>query len=354
MEGMVRGMGSEYPLDKLYKFCRNLLSAVGVPEGDAAVAADVLIDTSLEGIDTHGISRLPIYLTRVRNGRINARPQIKVDRSGAVAAVDGDNGLGQLVAVRSMEVAMGLAADHGVGVAATRHSNHFGAASYYCKMAAARQMIGVTLSNGPAGIPPWGGRRAYFGTNPIAFAFPMDGHPVVVDMSSSTVARGNIILAAKEGRPIPEGWAIDQEGRPTTDPRKALEGAVLPVGGAKGYALALAVEVMAGILSGSAYGSEVGWIYDESLKPTDVGHTFIAINVASLMPVQVYQERMADMVRNVKAVPLAEGFDRIMIPGERRRFQAEKRARQGVPVSENLRKELNQIAAEVGVEPLEG
>lgn len=138
------------------------------------------------------------------------------------------------------------------------HSNHFGAASYYCKMAARRQMVGMAFTNTPPGIPPWGGRRPYFGTNPIAFAFPTDKYPVVVDMSSSTVARGNIILAAKEGRDIPPGWTIDAEGRPTTDPKKALEGVVLPVGGAKGYALALAVEVMSGIISGSAYGPEVG------------------------------------------------------------------------------------------------
>jgi LDH2 family malate/lactate/ureidoglycolate dehydrogenase len=221
-------------------------------------------------------------------------------------------------------------------------------------MAARRQMVGMAFTNTPPGIPPWGGRRPYFGTNPIAFAFPTDKHPVVVDMSSSTVARGNIILAAREGREIPPGWAIDAEGRPTTDPGKALEGAVLPVGGAKGYALALAVEVMSGIISGSAYGPEVGWIYDDSLEPVNIGHSFIAIDISRLMPVETFHERMADMIRGIKAVPLAEGFERIFIPGERRQIKAQARMNEGIPVSDNLLKELNELARELGVRPLEG
>ncbi len=343
----------KYPVDILAQFCRDLMTAAGVLPEDAGVVTDVLIDASLEGIDTHGISRLPIYLSRLRNGRINARPQIKVNRSGAVAAVDGDNGLGQLVAVRSMEVAIDLAGQYGVGLVTTKHSNHFGAASYYCKMAARWQMVGMAFTNSPPGIPPWGGRKPYFGTNPIAFAFPTDEYPVVVDMSSSTVARGNIILAARDGREIPPGWAIDAEGRPTTDPQKALEGAVLPVGGAKGYALALAVEVMSGILSGSAYGPGVGWIYDDSLEPVNIGHCFLTIDVSRLMPLETFHKRMADMIRGAKAVPLAEGFEQILIPGERRRVKAEQRVREGIPVDENLLQELNQLALELGVRTLE-
>ncbi|MDQ0286167.1 LDH2 family malate/lactate/ureidoglycolate dehydrogenase [Desulfofundulus luciae] len=343
----------KYPVDILAPFCRELMKAAGVPPEDAGVVTDVLIDASLEGIDTHGISRLPIYISRLRNGRINSRPQIKVDRTGAMAAVDGDNGLGQLVAVRSMKIAIELAGQYGVGFVTTKHSNHFGAASYYCKMATRWQMIGMAFTNSPPGIPPWGGRKPYFGTNPIAFAFPTNEYPVVVDMSSSTVARGNIILAAREGREIPLGWAIDAEGRPTTDPQKALGGAVLPVGGAKGYALALAVEVLSGILSGSAYGPGVGWIYDDSLEPANVGHCFLAIDVSRLMSLETFHKRMADMIQGVKAVPLAKGFEQILIPGERRRVKAKQRVREGIPVDENLLQELNQLAMELGVRTLE-
>lgn len=344
---------AQFPSQILFTFCKNLLQGAGVPAEDAAVVAEVLIDTSLEGIDTHGISRLPIYLTRIQNGRINAKPNIKVDRAApAMANVDGDNGLGQLVGVRSMQAAIDLAEETGVGAVATRHSNHFGASSYYCKMASSGGMVGMAFTNTPSGIPPWGGKQAYFGTNPVAFAFPGKEQPVVVDMSSSTVARGNIILAAKEGRPIPEGWAIDSEGRPTTDAGAALEGAVLPMAGPKGYAMALAVEILSGILSGSAYGPRVGWIYDEKTEPADIGHFFIAVDIGKLMPLTVFVNRMDHMVQEIKASPKAEGVEEIFIPGERRTNKAKKRLQEGIPVSDPLLVELNKLAQEFGVPPL--
>lgn len=342
-----------YSPDKVFKFCQSLLQGAGVPAEDAAIVTDVLLDTSLEGIDTHGISRLPVYLTRIQNGRINSRPDIKVDRSSpALANVDGDNGLGQLVAVRSMQVAIKMARETGMGAVATKHSNHFGASSFYCKMASASGMAGMAFTNTPSGIPPWGGKQAYFGTNPTAFAFPGKNMPVVVDMSSSTVARGNIILAAKEGRPIPEGWAIDSQGRPTTDAKAALEGAVLPMAGPKGYAMALAVEILSGILSGSAYGPQVGWIYDDSTKPVNIGHFFLAIDIGKLMPLQDFNFRMDHMVQEIKASPKADGVEEILIPGERRFRTAEKRRRGGIPISDQLLGELNELAGEFGIAPM--
>lgn len=343
-----------YSKDRLFAFCRNLLAGAGVPEDDAAVVADVLVDTSLEGIDTHGVSRLPIYLTSIQSGRINARPTIKVDRTApGLANVDGNNGLGQLVGVRSMQVAISLAGEAGIGAAATKHSNHFGASSYFCKMASSCGMVGMAFTNTPSGIPPWGGKQAYFGTNPIAFSFPGVEQPVVIDMSSSTVARGNIILAAKEGRTIPEGWAIDSQGRPTTDARAALDGAVLPMAGPKGYAMALAVEILSGILSGSAYGPRVGWIYDESTGPVDIGHFFLAVDINRLMPLPQFLGRMDHMTREIKDSPRAEGVNEILIPGERRTRSAVKRSAEGIPVSRQLLDELNKLALDFGVKPLE-
>ncbi len=346
-------MEHKFKPEVLQTYCTNLLAGAGMPREEAEIAARVLVDTSLDGIDTHGISRLPVYLTRLQNGRINARPQIKVEHTApAVAILDGDNGLGQLVAVRAMEKAIELARQTGAGIVPARHSNHFGAATYYCKMAADAGMVGMAFTNSPPGIPPWGGKKAYFGTNPISFGFPTGENHVVVDMSSSTVARGNIILAAREGRPIPEGWAIDADGRPTTDAQKALEGAVLPVGGPKGYALALAVEMLSGILSGAAFGPHVGWMYDDSLEPTNIGHFFIAINIVLLMPLDEYTARVEQMKSEIRAVPLAEGFDRILLPGERKHAKAARRARGGIPVSKSLLAELNRIAASLGVEEL--
>jgi len=340
-------------VEKVTGFCQKLLQGAGVSAEDASIVADVLVDTSLEGIDTHGISRLPIYLTRIQNGRINAKPVIKVDQtSPSLANVDGDNGLGQLVAVRSMQVAVNLAREAGVGAVATRHSNHYGASSYYCKMASSNGMVGMAFTNTPSGIPPWGGKQAYFGTNPIAFAFPGKEQPVVIDMSSSTVARGNIILAAKEGKTIPEGWAIDSQGRPTTDAKAALAGAVLPMAGPKGYAMALAVEILSGILSGSAYGPRVGWIYDDSTDPVDIGHFFLAIDLGKIMPLGEFLGRLDRMIGEIKGSPKAEGVQEIHIPGERRHNAAGKRQREGIPVPDQLLAELNQLAGELGVMPL--
>lgn len=342
-----------YSSEELFEFCQKLLEGAGVPSEDAAITADVLVDTSLEGIDTHGISRLPIYLTRIQNGRINANPVIKVERTAAsLANVDGDNGLGQLVGVRSMQAAIDISRETGVGAVATRHSNHFGASSYYCKMASAVGMVGMAFTNTPSGVPPWGGKKAYFGTNPIAFAFPGKEQPVVVDMSSSTVARGNIIMAAKEGRPIPEGWAIDSQGRPTTDAKAALEGAVLPMAGPKGYAMALAVEILSGILSGSHYGPRVGWIYDESTEPVNIGHFFLAIDINKLMPLDNFVGRMDHMVQEIKSSPKAEGVEEIFIPGERRFNKACRNRSEGIAVSDQLLTELNELAQRLGVKAL--
>jgi LDH2 family malate/lactate/ureidoglycolate dehydrogenase len=329
------------------------LKAVKVPEVEAKIVASILVDTSLDGIDTHGISRLPIYLSRLQNGRINPKPLFQKKVNGAVASLDGDNGLGQLVAYRSMALAIELAKENGLGFVTVKNSNHFGAASTYCKMAAQEQMIGQAYTNSPCGIPPWGGKKPYFGTNPISYGFPNGDHSVVIDMSSSTVARGNIILADKEGRSIPEGWAIDKDGNPTTDAKAALQGAVLPVGGAKGYALALAVEVMSGIISGSAYGTHVGWIYDDSLEPVNIGHSFFALDISRLMPFEDFQQRMNNMIAEIKDVPKAEGVNAIRIPGERRQLTAKEREKEGIPINDGLLKELNEIATGLGLEILE-
>ncbi len=346
-------MKQHYSLHTLENFCKALLMAVEVPEAEAQIVSSILVDTSLDGVDTHGVSRLPIYLSRILNGRINPKPTIEKSLNDAIATVDGDNGLGQLVAYRSMALAIELAKEYGLGFVTVKNSNHFGAASTYCKMAAQERMIGQAYTNSPCGIPPWGGISPYFGTNPISYGFPNGDQPIVIDMSSSTVARGNIILAAKEGRSIPEGWAINKDGNPTTDAKAALQGAVLPVGGAKGYALALAVEVMSGIISGSAYGTHVGWIYDDSLEPVNIGHSFFALDISRLMPFEDYTQRITHMIGEVKDVPRADGADAIRIPGERRQSIAEERKKTGIPINEGLFQELNELAAKFGLPILE-
>lgn len=334
----------------LQRFAKKVLSSLGVPEGDAELVADSLIRSNLGGIDSHGISRLPIYAKRVRKGRIAAKPDIRITRSGVVLRVDGGNGLGQVVAFRGLEAAVPVAAESGMAGIAIRRSNHFGAASYFCEWACRRNLALVALTNSPPGIPPHGGKKAFLGTNPVAFGFPTrQGPPLIVDMSSSVVARGKIILAAQEGEAIPPGWAIDREGRETTDPVEALQGAVLPFGGVKGYALATAVEVLSGVLSGAAFGPHVGNLYEEGKAAADVGHFFILMDISHWMPLEMYHLRIEQFLRELKSVPRAEGAEEILYPGEGRQRRIRRREKGGIPLSREVVSDLEDLGRSCGV-----
>lgn len=337
----------------LRKFIAEALHKAGVSWPEAQVIAEILLDADLEGKPSHGISRLPVYVSCLKRGRMNSAPAIECRQiAPALGRVDGDNGLGLLVGARAMTFAMELADKSGAGFVAVKRSSHFGTAAYYCRMAAEAGKIGLALTNAPSGVSPWGGRSAFLGTNPIAMAFPgRDSRHVVVDLSTSVTARGRIIQAAKAGQPIPEGWAVDQDGRPTTDAKAAMQGAVLPMAGPKGYALGLAVEILCSVLTGAAFGPHVGWMYDGSLKPVDVGHAFLAIDVAPLMDVAVFTSRLEDLVKEIKEVPLAYGHQEIFIPGERGRLAAFKH-RDGLDITEPVLGELEALAGELGLAPL--
>lgn len=340
--------------ERLREFCSRTLAGAGVPPGDAARIADMLVDADLHGVDTHGVTRLPVYISCLRRGRFNPRPSITLERAAtSLGRVDGDNGLGLLVGARAMEFALELADSAGAGFVAVRNSSHFGAASYFCRMASRAGKIGMAFTNSPPAMPAWGAKAPYFGTNPIAFSFPgKDGQDVVIDLSTSVTARGHIFRAAREGKPIPEGWAVDSDGRPTTDAAKALEGTVLPMAGAKGYALALAVEIFAGILTGAAWGAHVGWMNDAGLDPVNVGHAFLAIDVAPLMALDVFQSRLAAMTQEIRDLPLAEGYKTIKIPGERGRNTVLER-QQAIALSDALVAELDACAKSVGAPALQ-
>ena len=310
---------ARYDSTELKEFCDGVFVSLGMTREDAEVAADSLVRANLEGIESHGVSRLAIYARRIKEGRISAKPDIRVERTGSVLRVDGGNALGQVASYHALLAAIPVAKETGIAGVAVRNSNHFGTAAYYCQMACREGIALIVMSNSPPGIAPWGGRSAYFGTNPIAFGFPTKRKPpVIVDMSSSVVARGRIILAAKQGLPIPEGWAIDEEGVATTDAEAALKGAVLPLGGAKGYALALAVEIMSGVLSGAAFGPHVNNLYKEGDPPANVGHSFVLLDIDHWMQVDKYYERMEQFLREIKGSPRAKGIEEIYYPGERR------------------------------------
>jgi LDH2 family malate/lactate/ureidoglycolate dehydrogenase len=309
----------------------------------------------LEGIDTHGISRLAIYIRRVRAGLIAARPELRWSHPApAVALLDAGNALGPVAATAAVDEAVRLAKVSGVGMVAVAQTNHAAAFSIYVERAAAAGCAALLAGNTPPAMPPWGGMRAFLGTNPLAFAAPgptPTEPPVVVDMATTLVARGNIIMAARERKPIPEGWAVDAEGRPTTDAQAALAGAVLPMAGAKGYALALMIEILSAVISGAAWGPNVRSPYDDWTQPTNAGLWCLAVDLAPLMPPDAYASRLGGLLKAMRAVPAVPG-ERIRVPGERRVEVRAERSTHGIPIDAATRQELDTLADEVGVAPL--
>lgn len=328
-----------------------LAAAAGVPSGDADVLADSLVDADEHGSATHGVSRLAIYLKRIGLGQIDPSAELRVERQrGGTIALDAGNGLGQVQAVRTLELLLPLAREHGVAVATVRRSQHFGAVSYYCSRAAAQDMILLATTNCEPAMSPTGGFDAIFGTNPIGASFPTGrGWPVKIDLATSVVARGNIIAADREGRTIPEGWALDAAGNPTTDAAAALGGTVLTMAGHKGYALALMVELLSGVLSGAAVGPEVGSMYKQLDRPQDVGHFFCLIDISAFVDPAEFRRRIDATIDRIKGSRRRPGVDEILVPGERSARTAEANRRLGVPLANATVAELDALAERLGV-----
>lgn len=345
-------MSTTYKYHELKEFSSRVLEELDLKKEEAEIVGEALIRANLEGINSHGISRLSIYAKRLMEKRISPTPNISFRVKGeSVLLVDGDNGLGQVVAAKAVDEGMKIARTTGVASIAVRNSNHFGGASYYCQRAVEQGFGIMAFTNSPPGISPWGGTKAFFGTNPIALGFPNGTDcPVIIDMSTSVVARGKIILAAKENRSIPKGWAIDENGNDTEVAQDALKGAVLPVGGVKGYALALAVEILTGILSGAAYGPHVNNIYnEENSRNANVGHFFVLFDIEKFMPLERFNLLMKGFLEEIKSNPLKSGVDEILYPGERRHRERTMRMKEGIILSKEVIEELIKIGEQVGV-----
>ena len=336
----------------LTRFVAAVLGKLAVPEGDAVLVASVLVEADLRGVESHGVVRFPIYVERLAAGAINPRPQMRVLRESATSAVfDGDNGLGHLVGVRAMEIAIAKGRAGACAFVSVRSSNHFGAASHFAEMAVDTDMIGLAFTIGGINhMVPWGGAEAILGNNPFAVAIPAgDELPVTLDMACSVAARGKIIVAAKDGTPIPADWAVGPDGRPTTDPVEALKGFVQPVGGAKGYALTLTIGLLSTMLSGAFFGSEVTHLYEDLERPQNVGHLFGVLPVALFEEVARFRARMDQAIREVRGVRRAPGVERIYLPGERERLLLAERRRTGIPLAASIAAELDAVGARYGV-----
>ncbi len=337
------------PLDGMRAFALDVLKAMDVPESDAATVADCLLHSEECGHSSHGIVRLPVYGKRVAAGVVEARPEIRVVvDTHALAIVDGGNGLGPVVGAFAMDEAIKRAREHGVGLVLARHSNHYGASGFYTSRASAAGCVGFSASNAPPNMAPWGGRERFLGTNPFSIGVPRSEGVLNADMASSVVARGNIILAAQNGEPIPEGWAIDPEGRSTTDADAGLKGCVLPFAGPKGAAISFMIDVVCGVLSGASYGRHINTLEDLTTQQ-NLGQVFLAIDAGACMPPEQFDRRVNDLVGQLKATPRATGVSEILAPGEpeaRRRVDLRKR---GIEIPPSVRDDLRDFATGLGV-----
>lgn len=342
---------NRYPKDRLEDLATRLTIGMGVSADDAAIFAAALVDADVHGVSTHGLSRLNIYFRRIEAGLIDPAGRLAVDRqTGSILALNAANGLGQVQARRALDLLMPLARQNGVAAATIRNSQHFGALSWYCNLAAEQGMVLHAMTNCEPAMAPEGGYEAFFGTNPIAASFPTGkGFPVKIDLATSTVARGNIIAAQKRKDAIPMGWALDRAGQPTTDPNEALLGTVLTMAGHKGYALALMVELFSGVLSGSAIGPSVGSMYKNLDRPQDVGHFFCVFDIAAFLDYTDYLRRMDATIDQIKASGRRPGVEEILVPGERSARIAERNGTEGVPIGAETLAELRQWCERLNV-----
>jgi len=336
--------------DRLARFAAAVYASAGVPETDAALLADTLVQADLWGHQSHGVLRLDWYLARIRKGVMSAatRAELVVD-AGAVAVIDGHDGVGQVVASRAMEEAIERAGKHGIGAVGVRNSNHFGTAMYYTRMAPRAGCVAFLATNASPAMAPWGGRRKVVGTNPWSLAAPAGRHaPMMLDIANTGVARGKVYLARQKGQSIPEGWAINAAGKPTIDPQEAIDGIILPMAQHKGYAIALMMDVLSGVLTGSGFGSRVRGPYQFEQR-SGCGHFAIAMNIAAFEELVEFNARMEQLIAEIKSVPLAEGFDEVFYPGEIEARNDVRNRSDGLRLPEATVADLRRIAVEAGL-----
>ena len=348
-------MDPRFRASDLETFVARALTAAGLPKSDAEQVARLMILADLRGSDGHGIFRLPQYVRRIRAGRVNVRPNIRVvQETDAIAMVDGDNGMGHLVLQFAAQVAIEKAERLGVGWVGVRQSNHAGPAALYAMMPLKRDMIGIYIAVGSANhMPPWGGVELLLSTNPIAFAIPaLEEPPIVLDIATSVTAYGKVKTKAQRGELMPEGWMIDAHGNPLTDPKRAEEGFLLPIGGYKGYGLALVFGLLAGTLNDAAFGRDVIDFNRDDITPTNTGQVIVALDIARFSPVEAFKRRVDEVIRDFRNSQRMPAVDHIRLPGEQSHAIWLERSAHGIPLPDVLFKNLQQLASELGIEGL--
>jgi LDH2 family malate/lactate/ureidoglycolate dehydrogenase len=337
--------------NRLREFASLAFERAGLRSDRALLCADTLVLADLWGHNSHGVMRLPWYTARLQSGACDAsaNSEIVVD-GGAIAVIDGHDAMGQVVTAAATEEAISRAKLHGIGAIAVRNSNHFGTALYFTLMAARQNCVAFLSTNASPAMAPWGGRKKLVGTNPWSWACPAGSHaPMALDIANTGVARGKIYHAKQRGVPIPEGWAMTADGAPTTDPSKAIEGLILPMGQHKGYAIAVVMDMLSGVLTGSSFGSQVHGPYESNHK-SGAGHFMIAVNIAAFQPVDEFKKRVDHLIDELKTAPLAQGYNEILYPGELEARNCIHNQKMGLALPEDTIRDLRTLAAGLAIE----
>jgi L-2-hydroxycarboxylate dehydrogenase (NAD+) len=326
-----------------------------MPAGDARTVASLMAEADLQGSDGHGVIRLPQYVKRIRAGGVNLHPHIRVvQERTAMALLHGDNAMGHLVMKRAAEFAIQKARTSGIAWVGAQWSNHAGPASLYTRMMLAHDMIGLYFAVGNANhLPPWGGVDMLLSTNPIAAAIPAgEEPPIVLDMATTVTAYGKVKAKAARGEMMPEGWMVDRQGKPLTDPRRAGEGFLLPIGGYKGYGLALVVGLLAGTLNRAAMGKEVIDFNQDASSATNTGQAVIAIDPAAFGDIGEFKAAVDVLIRDLRASARMPGVERIRMPGEHSHAKALAQRKEGIAIAPQLMQTLDGLAEELEIPPL--
>ncbi|QHJ70121.1 Ldh family oxidoreductase [Planococcus halotolerans] len=335
-------------LYELENFYNAIFTKLGVPEEIAAISAKNFIYADSKGADTHGVLRLPLYVQRLQKGLVEKNPNLKWElETDNSAVLDAGNGLGFYTTQMAVEKAVEKAKGNGISMVTIYNNNHFGAAGCYAKMIAEENMIGFVTTNGAPLIAPVGGAERILGNNPFSFAVPRKNHePVVFDMANSIVSAGKLMVAHHQGESIPEGWALDENGEPTTDPYRAYNGggSLVPIAEHKGFGLSLMMDILSGVLSGANFGKNVSGLANYE-KITGNGNAIIAINIEKLMPEERFFERLESLLHMVVGAKKAPGTERIYLPGERGQQVQEKNRQTGISINSKLHEELQEIAS---------
>lgn len=338
-----------YDSHTLSEFCINVLIKAGIKTDDAKIITDSIIFAELRNISSHGVVRLSTYVERIEKDVVNPNAEmVYLVNEGAIALLDANNGIGQVAGHKAMTKSISIAQDYGIGMVVVKNSNHFGVASYYSMIASEKGMIGIVLTNASPAIAPYGTKTPLLGTNPLTVAIPANKEkPIVLDMAMSTVARGKIRLNALKNQDIPIGWALDEEGNATTDSNKALRGSLLPIGGVKGSALSLIIDILCGVLSGTSSIGEVKNITDMS-GPSKTGHVFMAIDITKFISEGTFTRNIDLSINTIKSLtPLNE--NKIYMPGEIEMNLMEEREKKGIPLDIEVINSLNNLAERYGV-----